>query len=178
MAGIYIGAKSMRWAYKDSDGTITEHNGLPQTWQNVSNFFALEDNKEYLRTFGWYPLVDDTSPTTNDSLQYYGSPSYTIDENFIVRRKCEIYFYQNLPSQEEIQENKKNEFFKNLRDQRDYLLKESDWTQLADIQNLKDNDWKISWANYRQALRDLPSQYVEDLNFDVSKIQWPDIPGV
>lgn len=41
-----------------------------------------------------------------------------------------------------------------VRMERDKLLRESDWTQNADIpQALKDK-----WAPYRQALRDLPAQ--------------------
>ncbi len=40
-----------------------------------------------------------------------------------------------------------------IRTKRNDLLKESDWTQLADI---KDVD-VVAWADYRQALRDVPS---------------------
>lgn len=41
-----------------------------------------------------------------------------------------------------------------VRDRRNQLLTESDWTQAADVpQSLKD-----AWAPYRQALRDVPQQ--------------------
>jgi len=40
-----------------------------------------------------------------------------------------------------------------VRTQRDALLKESDWTQVADAPVDQS-----AWANYRQALRDLPEQ--------------------
>lgn len=42
------------------------------------------------------------------------------------------------------------------KDQRDKLLSESDWTQLADspLSSAKQKEWK----NYRKALRDLPKQ--------------------
>ena len=44
----------------------------------------------------------------------------------------------------------------NLREQRDKLLKDSDWTQLADKGGLSDS--KVTeWATYRQSLRDLPT---------------------
>jgi hypothetical protein len=41
----------------------------------------------------------------------------------------------------------------NVRAQRDQLLSESDWTQVADAPVDKE-----AWAAYRQALRDLPNQ--------------------
>ena len=42
------------------------------------------------------------------------------------------------------------------RTERDQLLKESDWTQLADKAGLADS--KVTeWATYRQSLRDLPT---------------------
>lgn len=40
-----------------------------------------------------------------------------------------------------------------MRQQRDYLLSRSDWTQVADAPVDK-----AAWATYRQALRDVPSQ--------------------
>lgn len=50
------------------------------------------------------------------------------------------------------------------RAQRDYLLSQSDWTQLPDVpQTVKD-----VWAAYRQALRDVPQQ----VGFP-STIDWP-----
>jgi len=42
---------------------------------------------------------------------------------------------------------------KQLREMRDKLLAESDWTQSRDVTLSNDADWKT----YRQALRDLPS---------------------
>lgn len=44
-----------------------------------------------------------------------------------------------------------------IRGQRNQLLKDCDWTQIAD--STAD---KISWAIYRQALRDLPSSITGD----------------
>ena len=42
-----------------------------------------------------------------------------------------------------------------MRDQRNSLLAQSDWTQIADSP-LSDSK-KQEWATYRQALRDFPS---------------------
>ena len=60
-----------------------------------------------------------------------------------------------------------------LRDMRDDLLQESDWTQMPDSP-LSDAK-KTEWASYRQALRDLPSSYT---NSDtIADIVWPTQPS-
>jgi len=59
-----------------------------------------------------------------------------------------------------------------IRDRRDYLLSLSDWTQAADspLSDLK----KTEWATYRQALRNLPSNYTESDNY--GDVVWPPRP--
>ena len=53
-----------------------------------------------------------------------------------------------------------------LRDKRNELLAESDWTQSRDVTLSNDADWKT----YRQALR--------DMNFsDPNNITWPTKPS-
>lgn len=54
-----------------------------------------------------------------------------------------------------------------IREKRDQLLRESDWTQLTDAK--VDS---ISWATYRQALRDIPKQAGFPLN-----VVWPQPPA-
>ena len=51
-----------------------------------------------------------------------------------------------------------------LRDARDSLLKDSDWTQTADSP-LSDSK-KAEWVTYRQALRDLPANNSSATSFD------------
>jgi len=55
---------------------------------------------------------------------------------------------------------------KNIRDRRNELLTECDWTQLADA-----TVNSLAWANYRQSLRDIPSQ--EGFPYNVI---WPTKP--
>lgn len=59
-----------------------------------------------------------------------------------------------------------------LRIERNRRLAECDWTQLADSP-LSSED-KTLWANYRQALRDLPQQ--EEL--DLENPSWPSTPNL
>jgi len=51
-----------------------------------------------------------------------------------------------------------------IRSQRDNLLLESDWTQVNDSPLTETK--KTEWANYRQLLRDLPSNYTINTNLD------------
>jgi hypothetical protein len=54
-----------------------------------------------------------------------------------------------------------------IRGQRNQLLKNCDWTQIADC-----TADKTAWATYRQALRDLPSSITEPRTF----ADWPHDP--
>lgn len=56
----------------------------------------------------------------------------------------------------------------NIRNRRDRLLQESDWTQLPDV-NIPE---KEAWAIYRQALRDITDQP------DPNNIVWPSHPPI
>lgn len=55
-----------------------------------------------------------------------------------------------------------------VRNQRDQLLKQSDWTQIPD--SALTAEQKAAWAEYRQQLRDLPGNIPEDVEdwFDVT----------
>lgn len=55
-----------------------------------------------------------------------------------------------------------------IRHIRDALMSFSDWTQVAD--SPLDLERKLAWAEYRQALRDLPS------NYSSGPVLWPPIP--
>jgi hypothetical protein len=55
-----------------------------------------------------------------------------------------------------------------IRGQRNQLLKECDWTQIADCTIPK----KAEWTTYRQTLRDLPSTITEPRTFSA----WPNNP--
>ena len=57
-----------------------------------------------------------------------------------------------------------------FRKQRDQLLKDSDWTQIVDYDLVTDKE-KALWAEYRQALRDLPETYPNSAD-----IIWPSKP--
>ena len=66
-----------------------------------------------------------------------------------------------------------------LREERNKLIAETDWTQLKDID--LDIIRERNWKNYRQALRDLPSKSTPKLdsngNLDMTSVSWPDKPS-
>ena len=64
------------------------------------------------------------------------------------------------------------DFFPSIRNKRNELLKESDWTQMNDCP-LSDSK-KQEWATYRQELRDLPSLYQSANN--IADVIFPSIP--
>ena len=90
---------------------------------------------------------------------------------------------QGIPTEEEVNaklsELQAEEPFKLLREQRNKLIAETDWTQLKDID--LDIIRERNWKNYRQALRDLPSKSNPKLdsygNLDMSSITWPTKPS-
>ena len=69
--------------------------------------------------------------------------------------------------------------FRLLREERNKLISETDWTQLKDID--LDIIRERNWKNYRQALRDLPSKSTPKLdsngNLDMTSVSWPDKPS-
>ncbi|NLG85591.1 MAG: phage tail protein [Firmicutes bacterium] len=59
--------------------------------------------------------------------------------------------------------------WEDVRARRDALLRESDWTQLPDAP--MDASLRAAWAQYRQALRDLPQVFL-----DPADVVWPAPP--
>ena len=90
---------------------------------------------------------------------------------------------QTKPTEEElnnkIAELEAAEPFRLLREERNRLIAETDWTQLKDID--LDLIRERNWKNYRQALRDLPSVSNPKLDsygdLDMSSVTWPDKPS-
>jgi len=131
---------------------------LPRNWADVSNFYLLDDVQ--VLSYGWYPVrFVPAEKTDNDVVT---GQSFVIEGNEVVQ------YEQIRPKTEsEIQE-ELNSKWENIRNQRNLLLLESDWTQLADV-SLSDEK-KEEWKLYRQSLRDIT-------NFDSpDHVIWPNKP--
>lgn len=69
-------------------------------------------------------------------------------------------------------------FMKSLRDKRDMLLKNSDWTEFAGAAESHSADWNLAWKTYRQALRDFPNNYdVTKSDLILENVVWPTPPA-
>ena len=90
---------------------------------------------------------------------------------------------QTKPTEDEINtkiaELKSAEPYRLLREKRNKLIAETDWTQLKDID--LDIIRERNWKNYRQRLRDLPAnsnpKLSEDGTLDMSSVRWPEKPS-
>ena len=115
-------------------------------------------------------LIDDAIRAIHPDAQFT-----TVDEVITEWNSPDI----TQPTQEELDakliELKAAEPARQVREIRDRLLAESDWTQNRDVVLLND----ITWKRYRQDLRDLPASasFTPKLdsngNLDMSSVTWP-----
>jgi len=153
------------FALVENDQIIERHDLLPNNWRHVSGLCTLKDDEVLLNRLGWY-TVNKVMIDYDSSLYHVTSYEYRFENN-------KVYEIPILTSVEPIPE--ENVFLLELervRLNRDRLLMETDWTQLADVQSLHDNNWKTAWANYRQQLRDLPNLCITG-QINIYEVIWP-----
>lgn len=148
----------MRYVYVQNGQVIDGPIMLPINWGNISNFNILDDIT--LKSFGWYPhrFVEATLGE-NDK----------ITGSYFVIGEDEVVEYQTVASKSESEiQDMINQKWINIRSQRSIYLKESDWTQLADValSDEKKEEWKV----YRQSLRDITNFETPD------NVIWPTKP--
>jgi len=142
----------IKWAYVE-DGEVKELLAtLPNNWRNISNFYTLDSDEEALNNLSWYRVVD-ARPVLNSN-QQYTNQTYNIDlENKHVIINADVigipidYLFI------------RNNALQQIREQRNNILRDCDWTQLADIREVNTPEWCKAWVDYRQRLRDLPGIY-------------------
>lgn len=118
---------------------------------NVS--FPREMTDEQLANRNIYPVAVTSKPEYNLLVQSVRqSDPQNVNGSWVID-----WAVENLP-----QEDAAN----NVRNHRNDLLAECDWTQLADA-----TVNSLAWANYRQALRDIPQQDGFPYN-----VNWPTKP--
>jgi hypothetical protein len=147
----------MNYCLVENNAIVDGPRGLPKSWRNISGLNWLSDHD--LRPLGWLPsrieegIVDE---------KFVGS-TFTITETEVIETKQWRKF--TAEEQAEIEAQKA----KQVRSERNAKLTETDWTQVDDTP--LDNVAKNAWANYRQALRDLPDQAGFPFN-----VTWPAQP--
>jgi hypothetical protein len=133
---------------------------LPKNWKNISGLDLSKNDRDFLKSIGWY-IVEKEVIYYDIKKQKIIDYEYKF-ENDNVYEIPKIITYTDNEISEQL-ENKKYHFYNFLRQQRNNLLKDCDWTQTIDIQSSKTTEWIEKWKKYRQSLRDLPTKYSEDI---------------
>lgn len=131
---------------------------LPKNWENISNFYLMDSSS--LRQYGWYPY--NFVEANIEYNQVYDGSNFVINE-------YEVTEYQKVrnKTQEEIEKEIESMWI-SIRQTRNQLLFQSDWTQLPDSPLSVEK--QTEWQSYRQQLRDVTIQV------DPFNIQWPTEP--
>jgi hypothetical protein len=150
----------MRYCYVENGVINNGPMNLPKNWENISNFSSL--SHEQLISLGWLPYRFVAAVVPENSV---------IIDPTIVIESDEVVEYQNYraKTQQEI-DNDNQGLWISIRSRRNELLKDCDWTQIAD--SPLNQTLKQEWATYRQELRDLPEVYSNP-----NDVVWPTEPG-
>jgi len=159
------------WAYVENDEIKGQYDLLPKNWKNVSGLNLAADDLPFLKSIGWYP-VTKKSESYNDSTHYVSGYDYEVREDDVLES---IVLSERQPEPQEEFSTLKYRFIEQLRNKRNELLKDSDWTQLQDVQNSFDESTKNKWVVYRQALRDIVEQYSENEVINIAEVNWPSL---
>ena len=69
------------------DGVVERvYDTLPEVWNNVSNFFALEYEVEYLKSLGWHHIVKDSEFTYNPNTHTLLPPTFEYVDGQVFQR--------------------------------------------------------------------------------------------
>lgn len=164
-----------KWAVVENDIITEYYDVMPESWRNVSNIRAIESDLAILAILGWYSVNETTQPLSQN--QTYGEITFTFDAtNKVVIKNAPII---DVPAPVMDTISLRNNFMNQLRTHRDLLMSQCDWTMIPDVVALKGKTWQTSWANYRQALRDLPEVYntQHPNETDVNNIVYPIQPS-
>lgn len=148
----------MKYARVQNNQVVDHNRDLPQNWENVSNFYLLDN--ETLKEYGWLPFRFVESPNIDNSV--ISGSYFEINENEVVE-----YQTRRPKTEEEIQEEIESKW-RGIREKRNSLLLNCDWTQLSDSPLSVEK--REEWVTYRQELRDITNYPSPD------SIIWPSEP--
>lgn len=156
----------MRITIIPSDKNITiDGQSLLNVQQDLS---WIPSDVHAVQWFGDYGWIEYTDSRNNLEITELG-----IYEQAILDHNNEIILRQQTKEQEEASK----DYWEVLRNIRNTLLSDSDWTQLPD--SPLSIEKQQEWQDYRQALRDLPDN-IEDpkpLVLDLNHPSWPTPPA-
>jgi hypothetical protein len=140
--------------FRKDTGKITQTGMYPESQANL----LMDDEHDVI----FASASDHTHYVKNGSIvEYPERPSDDHEFDFILEQWVDT----------KTDEIRAQEALEALRRERNIKLAMSDWTQLPD--SPLNEEQKAAWAEYRQALRDIPNTGV----FEQNLIQWPQPPG-
>ena len=142
--------------YAILDGTTVKNTGTIQKLFPNTSFSIAGPNADFLTANNVVELVEDLSYTLP-------TQKLSIVDAYVDSGKAYSVKVESTTSEE--QTTLTNQQWSIIRLQRDNLLKNTDWRASSDL-TLSDD-----WKNYRQALRDVPTQS------DPFNITWPTAPS-
>ena len=142
--------------YAILDGNTVKNTGTIQQLFPNTSFSIAGPNADFLTANNVVELVENLSFTTP-------TQKLSIVDAYVDSGKAYSVKVESTTSEE--QTTLTNQQWASIRLQRDNLLKNTDWRASSDL-TLSDD-----WKNYRQALRDVPTQS------DPFNITWPEEPS-
>jgi hypothetical protein len=134
----------MNYCYVENNTIVEGPRGLPRSWRNISGLDMMD--ADGLLAIGWFPVRLDEGIVDE---KFVGS-MFIIHTNEVVEMKL----WSKYTADEKAEMDR--QVASAIRAERNTKLSECDWTQLNDTP--LDNPSKVAWTNYRQALRDIPTQ--------------------
>ena len=157
------------WVYIENGEIKGQYDLLPKNWQNISGLNLAANDLPFLKSAGWYPVTKQNE-SWNDLTHHVSGYDYEIRENDVLET---IVLSERQPEPQEEFSTLKYKFIEELRNKRNELLKNSDWTHLQDVQNSFDELTKNKWIVYRQARRDIVEEYLNNETIDINQVTWP-----
>lgn len=117
---------------------------------NTSVSFPLNPSKELLESYGVYQVYSAAAPAYDEATQKLVPANPTFDGTKWV------FTYSVVELEAEEQNYVRDLKARHARERRNELMNESDWTVIRSVE--MSTELAQSWKDYRQALRDIPSQ--------------------
>lgn len=127
-----------------------------------------------------HPEIDNYETLMPDYIEWLKTQDLWSDEDQIQYeyslQKINEKEEERVKNEQEIQNNR--DYWEELRRIRNFILQQSDWTQLSDVQNIITLEEKQKWDLYRQELRDLLENITDpkQILLDPKNYQWPTPP--
>ena len=159
------------------DNVITNlYDSIPMSFGNeISGFHLMTDEER--QEYGFMKVIQADLSGYDPQIHVITSDTHQINSDGLPER---IFTYVDRFTPEELLENKKNEFWNRIRDQRNALLTMCDWTLMPDVVAVKGQEWVDAWSSYRQELRDmtLNTGLYDDCFGEPNNVQFPNEPNL